>query len=156
MATFLTDRTEITKAINIDRYPTFIFDVSEPFEDYEGYYKTDACMNLMIISKRYGEMPFEGDLYIEIPRERADKTVTVDDMINGVHIGKAGHTCIKNSFGMSDVLEMAHNRALQEVRPSDIVVVVFKQNDRCYVQKMTVSERVDGFCTTMGTLKPIE
>lgn len=155
--TFLTDRTEIAKAINIHRYPSVVFDVTKPYQDYEGFYKTDACFNLVVPYKaRNTDLRYEADLFIEIPREREDKKVTLLDMVQNVKLGNAGHCCIKSSFGPSDVFDMVAKRSLQDIHAGDIIVVVFKNDDGCIIELMKISDRVDPHCTTMARLEEID
>lgn len=157
MATFLTDRHEIAKAINIHRYPSVVFDVTKPYEDYEGYYKTDACFNLVVPYKaRNTDLRYEADLFIEIPREREDKSVTITDMAYKVKLGSAGCCCIKDSFGPNDVFDMVAKRSLQDVHAGDIIVIVFKTVDGCIVELMKISDRVDPHCTTMAILEEVD
>ena len=141
MAKFVTDRHEIAKLMNFGKYPVLKLDR----ENHLGYENTDYCkgskVRIEYESRNYGKMLKDVTLYME----------------NGKYGFSSPGCFLNNSFGYSDVMEMADWAETQIVHKGETVVLVeyWKSERNCRVRLMKVSERIDIHCETVATLLDI-
>lgn len=147
---YLTDRTEIAKAINFGKYPVLTLNrENQPYKDlYEDTEYSDYAVGCRVRvawdrkDPRYEGMTTHGNIYIEKGK-----------------IGISGEgACLSSSFGYTDVMKMAAEANTPIVHAGQTVVVVEEIPSKkfCTVRLMKVSDRIDIHCTTVATLNDIE
>ena len=147
---YLTDRTEIAKAINFGKYPVLTLNrENQPYKDlYEDTEYSDYAVGCRVRvawdskDPRYKGMTTHGKIYIEKGK---------------IRISGEG-ACLSSIFGYTDVMEMAAEANTPIVHAGQTVVVVeeFPSKKCCTVRLMKVSDRIDIHCTTVATLNDIE
>jgi len=160
MATFLTDRKEIAKAINLDKLPVITFDLTKPMEGYNDCYEGSKITIEGAHKGRYADLPTHCTPHIW------------GDELEGVEVLAPWHCKrialsprtigISDSFGLRDVEEMIMWSNTPKVHAEDKVVVFFKtihpetKKDVGYLRLMKVGKRIDPFCMTATYLVDIE
>ena len=151
---FLTNRTEIAKAINIDRIPVITMDISKCMNGYENCYE-GTKVNIDGAHKgRYADLlthctaRMYGD---EVGNERHDAPWTYKRIVLSTRT-----TCLTADFGLRDVDEMVEWMSAPIVKANDPVIVFFRAKDRGYLRMMKIGGRIDPNCSTATTLVDIE
>lgn len=66
-----------------------------------------------------------------------------------------GGTCIHNSFGYSDAMELVENAQLAKIEEGDIVAIAKHTSDKVALELFRLS-RVNSGCMTVATLKELD
>ena len=140
---FLTERTEIAKAINFGKYPVLYINLEN--RKYEGSDYAVGCRVRVAWDhkdKRYEGMTTHGNLYIE----------------NGRYGISAEGGCLHADFGYHDVIKMKDEAAAVVVHKCQEVVVVedWPSKKQCRVRMMKVSDWIDTQCMTAARLEDLE
>lgn len=140
---YLTDRTEIAKAMNFGEHPVLYIDLeNRPAKSYAP--TSDFCVGCDVrvawdaINPRYAGMYSQGHIYME----------------NGVFAISNNSDVLKAAFGRQDVLDNYHWANTPLVHKGQTVVVVIDQPSlhKCRVALMKVSDRIDIHCSTVARL----
>lgn len=142
---FITERTEIAKAMNFGKYPVVELNIGKNYKDYENLFKGSEVI-VDCPTRSHGVLP----AYCELVFEKTEETPfpsRIDLM--------QGSSCLKASFGYSDVMEMLENANKPHLQAGQEVVVVLNNPEAkaCMVAMYKVSERVDLHCQTVATLE---
>lgn len=147
---FLTERTEIAKAINLSGDAVIRINISECMNGYDNCYAGDKIkvkiddITIDCTVKMFSDGEGNEDCW-----ETPYLYKTIDLMPESL--------CISNSFGYSDVVEMAEWNRVPTVKSGDTVTVVFydKENRVCVVRKMRVGKATKWVYPT-ATLEDID
>ena len=144
---FLTDRTEIAKAMNFGKYPVLYIDRdNRPYDSPEvrsDYCKGSKCrLEWEHKDPRYADMTARCELYYSEGR---------------YHLSQ-GAACLSADFGRRDVLEMVEWARVPVLRCGQTVIVVedFTMQKIVRVRMMKISVRKDLNCSTVTSLVDIE
>lgn len=140
---YLTERTEIAKAMNFGKYPVLTLNRED-----RPFLGSDFCRGGRVRvawdsdNPRYEGMTTRGSLYCE----------------NGKLCISGEGACLKDGFGYSDVIKMMTEANTPIVHKGQTVVVVedWPSQKVCKVRMMKVSDRIDKFCSTVAELEDIE
>lgn len=143
---FLTDRQEIARHMNFNKYPVLYIDMDnrrykdDPTCDY-----TVGCQVRVAWDDpdpRYKDMYCTGDLYYYEGKFKISNHAT----------------CLHADFGRHDVLEMCKNANTPMIHKGDTVVIVqdYSARGTCLVRLMKMPNRMDKFCQVVATLEDIE
>lgn len=132
---FLTERTEIAKAINLSGDAVVRINIGECMKGYDNCYAGDKIkvrvddMYIECTVKMYSDGDGNKDKW-ETPY--LYKTIELMPETIG----------ISNRFGYSDVMEMSEWNRVPTVNPGDAITVVFydKNNKVCVVRKMRIGK----------------
>lgn len=130
---FLTDRTEIARAINGRKMPVVTMDLSEA--DEYGL-KSEP----VVIDNGTFRDGFPYMVHSKIRLYTDEKKFTFSSGCVGIH----------DSFGYTDVMDMLEYRNAPVIKAdSDFILVIKNPADReCYIAVMHTSNRVDPHCST--------
>lgn len=140
---YLTERTEIAKAMNFGKHPCLYINMEDTkYED------SDYCRGCRVrvhwdsTDPRYKDMYSTGTLY----------------HIDGKLKISGDATCLHADFGRSDVIGMYHQANTPMIHKGDTVVVVqdWPKQRMCKVRMMKMPNRIDKFCQTLAVLEDIE
>lgn len=144
---FLTERTEIAKAINFSKYPVLHINLeNRPYADIrEGSTYAVGCRVRVAWDHKnpeYEGMTTHGNLYTE----------------NGRYAISSEGGCLHADFGYHDVIEMQEEARAPVVHRGQKVIVVedWPSKKMCRVRMMQVPDRIDILCMTVCTLKDVE
>ena len=144
---FLTDRTEIAKAMNFGKYPVLYIDRdNRPYDSPENrsdYCKGSKCrLEWEHKDPRYADMTARCELYYSEGR---------------YHLSQ-GAACLSADFGRRDVLEMVEWARVPVIRCGQTVIVVedFTMQKIVRVRMMKISDHKDLNCSTVTSLVDIE
>ena len=132
---FLTERTEIAKAMNFGKYPVLYIDVETPKEGYNGLYTgCDVRVAWDDPNPRWKDMTCQGNLML------CEGRLTVSN----------NACCLKSAFGRQDVIEMQHWANTPIIHKGQTVIIVkdCPKQKTCYVEVMKVSDYIDIHCQT--------
>lgn len=140
---YLTERTEIAKAMNFGKYPVLYIDMDA--KKYEG---SDYCQGCRVRvhwgsqTERYKDMYSTGNLYY----------------CDGKFAISNDATCLSADFGRGDVIGMYQQANTPMIHKGDTVVIVmdFSKQKMCKVALMKMPDRIDKFCQTLAVLKEME
>lgn len=140
---YLTERTEIAKAMNFGKYPVLYIDMDA--KKYEG---SDYCQGCRVRvhwdspDTRYKDMYSTGNLYY----------------CDGKFKISGDATCLHADFGRSDVIGMYQQANTPMIHKGDTVVVVmdFSKSRMCKVAMMKMPDRINKFCQTLAVLTEME
>lgn len=157
--TFLTDRMDIAKAINIDKLPVICFDLTKPME-YENCYE-GSKVNIEGAHKgNYSDLSCHCTAHLWGDKESADVHPT-PWLYKKVYLNCWGFG-ISSSFGLRDVEEMIEWSHAPRMTAEDKVIVFFKTinpfngKETGYLRLMKVSKHLDPYCSTVATLEDVE
>lgn len=151
---FLSDRTEIAKAINIDRIPVITMDISKCMDGFENCYKGSKINLEGAHSGRY-----------------ADLLTNCTAMMFGDEEGNNAHfapwtfarirlrprcTSLHADFGLRDVDEMVEWSHAPLAKAEDKVIVFFRGEGKGFLRMMKIPKRIDPFCSTACILEDID
>jgi len=144
---YLTERTEIAKAMNFGKYPVLYID-----RDDRKYDRPDHPSDFCKGSKCRVDWEHENPKY---------KNMSARCELNycdGRYSLMQGACCLHDSFGRQDVLEMVEWANTPMLRCGQTVIVVedFTKQKMCKVRVMKVSDRKDIHCSTVATLEDID
>lgn len=140
---YLTERTEIAKAMNFGKHPVLYIDMDA--KKYEG---SDYCQGCRVRvhwddpNPRYKDMYSTGNLYY----------------CDGKFAISNDATCLSADFGRSDVIGMYQQANTPMIHKGDIVVMVmdFSKQRMCKVALMKMPDWINKFCQTLAVLKEME
>lgn len=140
---YLTERTEIAKAMNFGKYPVLYIDMDA--KKYEG---SDYCQGCRVRvhwdspDTRYKDMYSTGNLYY----------------CDGRFAISGDATCLSADFGRGDVIGMYQQANTPMIHKGDTVVMVmdFPKSRMCKVAMMKMPNRINKFCQTLAVLEEIE
>ena len=140
---YLTERTEIAKAMNFGKYPVLYIDMDA--KKYEG---SDYCQGCRVRvhwdspDTRYKDMYSTGNLYY----------------CDGRFAISGDATCLSADFGRSDVITMYQQANTPMIHKGDTVVMVmdFSKSRMCKVAMMKMPDRINKFCQTLAVLTEME
>lgn len=144
---YLTERTEIAKAMNFGKYPVLFIDRdNRPYDTPD--HRSDFCVGSKCrldwehSNPRYADMTARCELYYSDSR---------------YHLSQ-GAGCLHADFGRRDVLEMVEWARVPLVRCGQIVVVVedFSLQKICRVRMMKIANHKNLNCSTVTSLHDIE
>lgn len=150
---FLTDRHEIAEAINIKRTPVITINVKECINGYENCYAGSRLL-VSTPSKRYPDHYTRCTVKMYGDGVNEDKHAT-PWLYNRIGLYPES-ACLTDSFGYRDVIEMAEWSEARCVKGGDEVLVVFDCGNVCYIRKMRIGKRVDGFVYPSALLHDID
>ena len=140
---YLTDRHEIAEAMNFGKYP--VLTLNRENREYENSIFAEGC-NVRLAwdseNPRFKGLHSDGIVYID------------DDGRIGI---LGGGSCIKASFGYSDVMKMAERANWPVIHKGQEVVLVeeWPSKKECTVRLMKVSDRIDVHSVTMARLEDL-
>ena len=147
---FLKNRTEIGKAINVDRIPVLTVDISNPMKGYPDCYSGSKVNVAGGRSKGYEDLltrctvKMYGD---EPGNECHDEPWMYKKIIlSGEIVG------LKSSFTINDIISDVEWSNARTVKAGDAVIVFFRACNNGYLRLMKVSDRVNPHCSTVATL----
>lgn len=140
---YLTERTEIAKAMNFGKYPVLYIDM-----DDKKYKESDYCVGCNVRvhwddkDPRYKDMYSTGHLYY----------------CDGKFAISGDATCLSADFGRRDVVQMYLKANTPMIHKGDTVVMVmdFSKSRMCKVALMKMPDRINKFCQTLAVLEEIE
>lgn len=148
--TFLTDRKEIAKAINIDRIPVITIDIGKHMDGFENCYEGSRIRIDGAYKGRYSDMLV-----------RCTARMYGDEHGNDCHstpqfykriVLQPSVVAIADSFGLTDVDEMVKWNNTPIVKAGDKVVVYFRDREAGSLRLMRIGERLDPHCMVVTTL----
>ena len=135
MAKYLTERTEISIKINLERIPVLRINIETCYEDYKNFYVGDD------VRISYGDKGLytQGHIYNDG---------------NGYAISNMCDV-IDASFGYSDIEDMVHwsNTPLLHKGQTVIVIEDYPILRTCKVREMKVSDKINPYCMTVCKLE---
>lgn len=140
---YLTDRTEIAKAMNFNKHPVLYINMED--RPYEGsdYARGSRCRVAWDHQDpRYADLYCSGNLY------HCDGRLSISN----------DAACLSADFGRHDVIEMYKMANTPMIHKGDTVVVVedYPRQHLCKVRLMKMPDRIDRFCQVVATLVDIE
>lgn len=140
---YLTERTEIAKAMNFGKYPVLYINMED--RPYEGSDYARGCRCRVAWDHpdpRYADLYCSGNLY------HSDGKLAISN----------DATCLSADFGRSDVIGMYQQANTPMIHKGDTVVVVqdWPKQRLCKVRMMKMPNRMDRFCQVVATLEDIE
>lgn len=151
---FLTNRTEIAEAINVNRYPVLTIDCTKEMEGYADCYEGSK------INLRGGRSKGYEDLLT-----RCTVKMFGDEPGNECHFApwtykriilQGGIVGLHASFGLRDVLEDIEWSNARVAAGGDKVVVFFRAAKAGFLRLMKISDHIDPHCSTVATLVDID
>ena len=150
---FITDRHEIAEAINIKRTPVIRINIKDCMQGYENCYEGSRLL-LSTPSKRYPDSYKKCTVKMYGDNGNEDKH---DAPWTYTRIGLYPEmSCLTDSFGYSDVIEMAKWSEARCVKGGDEVLVIFDRGDVCFIRRMRIGNRVDPFVYPSAILHDID
>ncbi len=149
---FLRERQEIAKAMNIDDIPVLTMNIGEAIPGYDFCYKGSS---VKVACKSYRDV-YYARCTVEMFGDGVNKDLHGTPWLYKDISLRRGCSCLTDSFGYSDVMEMAEWNNARTVHAGDPVLLVFYDGHNCIIRKMKVSERVDRGCYTVATLEDID
>lgn len=144
---FLTERTEIAKAMNFGKYPVLYIDRdNRPYNSVEmpsDYCRGSKCrLEWEHKDPRYADMTARCQLYYD----------------KGRYFLSQEAACLTADFGRRDVLEMVEWARVPVLRCGQTVIVVedFTMQKIVRVRMMKISDRKNLNCSTVTSLEDIE
>ena len=157
---FLKERTEIAKAINIDKIPVICFDVRKSMEGYDNCYE-GTKVNIEGAHKgRYSDLTTNCTPHIWSD-ELDDVSTIAPWMAKRIHLNSYG-SCLHSDFSLRDVEDMVEWSHAPRLHAEDKVIVFFKAKnpfkncDTGYLRLMKVGKHIDPFCSTVTFLEDVE
>ena len=140
---YLTERTEIAKAMNFGKHPVLYIDMDD--KKYEG---SDYCQGCRVrvhwdsTTERYKDMYSSGNLYYSEGRFAISNDAC----------------CLSADFGRGDVIAMYKQANTPMIHKGDTVVMVmdFTKQKMCKVALMKMPDRINKFCQTLAVLEEME
>ena len=157
---FLSDRREIALAMNFGKYPVITMDIQKPKRGWDaGVY--EGC-KVRVDCGTFGDgMPFYKEcspmIFVDNYNEGIEDTIE-NRVFSKIELTCPG-ACLSNSFGASDVLEMAETANAPLLKSGQEVVVVYKaerDGELVVMVKMMKVGRVSRHCSTVATLEDID
>lgn len=130
--TFLTERREIAKAINIDQIPVLTMDIEHEMLGYEHCYQgskavvDDGKLGIRCTLEMFGDQ--ENEEYHNFPHMYR-RIVLMPETI-----------CLDNSFGKHDAEEMIEWRQAMRIKEGQKVIVYFSKGDEAMLRLMKVGK----------------
>lgn len=154
----LQDIKEIANEINIKRTPVITIDISRPINNdsfYEGCYE-GSKIQIATPSANYPEMTARCKVAM-YGDEEGNENHDMPWMYKKIVLTQEA-TCLHNSFGRRDVLEMVEWSNTRTVKAGDEILVIFDDptDGLMIIRKMRISQRIDRFCSTVATLEDVE
>ena len=149
---FITDRSEIAISMNI-LYPTIEMDIETPTKGWDDVFAGNK-VRIPYPNKDY-YLTASPEIYLNNHHE--DYEVTPENITTSEYfLLTQGGWGIHDSFGYSDVIEIARNNQTVIVNPEKIVCVVFNMPKarRAYVRLMKIT-KVDPHCSTVAKVVPL-
>lgn len=155
---FLQDRKEIANEINIKRTPVITIDISKPINNdsfYEGCYE-GSKIQIATPSTNYPDMTARCKVAM-YGDEEGNENHDTPWYYKKIVLNQEA-TCLHNSFGRRDVLEMVEWSNTRTVKAGDEILVIFDDptDGLMIIRKMRISQRIDRFCSTVATLEDVE
>ena len=151
---FLTNRTEIGKAININRYPVLTLDCTAPMKGFPDCYSGSKINLAGGHSKGYEDLLTRCTIKM-YGDETGNETHDTPWMYKKI-ILSGGSVCLHATFGLEDVIEDIEWSNARVAKGGDKVLVFFKAPNGGCLRLMKISDRVNPHCSTVATLEDID
>lgn len=140
---YLTERTEIAKAMNFGKYPVLYIDMDDKKNEVSDYVRGCAVrVHWDSADPQYKDMYSTGNLYY------CDGKFAISNDATYLH----------SDFGRGDVIAMYRQANTPMLHMGDTVVMVmdFSKQRMRKVALMKMPKRISKFCQTLATLEEIE
>lgn len=151
---FLSDRTEIAKAINIDRIPVITMDISKCMDGYENCYEGSKINLEGAHSGRYADLLTHCTAMM-FGDEEGNNAHFAPWTYARIHL-RPRCSCLHADFGLRDVDEMVEWSHAPLAKAEDKVIVFFRGEGKGFLRMMKIPNRIDPFCSTACILEDID
>ena len=151
---WLTERTEIAKAINIDRIPVITMDISKCMDGYEDCYEGSRISIDGAYSGRYADLLTHCTAMM-FGDEDGNEAHFAPWTYKRIHL-RPRMACLTADFSLRDVDEMVDWMRAPIVKKGEKVLVYFRGKDKGAIRVMRIPNHVDPHCSTACILEDVD